>query len=85
MALDANCAYLDGALKGNDFICQSFSVADIGNYVFLNAAASLGSPIAAENANLAHWAAGLARRPSIEAEVAAMQEVFAKLMSAVPG
>ncbi|HEV7735205.1 MAG TPA: hypothetical protein VGR62_23745, partial [Candidatus Binatia bacterium] len=63
---------LDHALARREYLCDDFSVADIGTFLTTMFATSLGTP---PDPSLAHVATGLGRmmgRPSIAAEMAAM-------------
>ena len=52
---------LDGELAGREFFCESYSVADIANFVMVAAAATMGAPPDPENAHLGACRATRAR------------------------
>lgn len=64
---------LDRLLAERQFLCGSFSVADIGYFLVQTFASSLGAPPAPRHAALNAWAARVLARPSVAREVAAMQ------------
>ncbi len=55
----------DAALDGRDYPCGAFTCADIGCFVFVNAAASLGAPIPAELRRMTAWRDRVAARPAV--------------------
>ena len=76
-------AELDKTLAERDYLCGEFSVADIGCYVFLNAAANLGSNPADEgspHAHLRQWYQRTGERPAVEREIQAMMAYLAEAM-----
>ncbi len=75
-------AELDGELKGREFLCDDYSVADIANFVMISAAATMGAPPDPGHANLGAWLARTAARPAIAREVGAMQAYVASLAPA---
>jgi glutathione S-transferase len=77
-------AALDKALADRDYLCGEFSVADIGCYVFLNAAANLGSSPADEaspHAQLRAWYQRTGERPAVANETQAMMAYLAATMA----
>jgi glutathione S-transferase len=74
-------ASLDRELAGRDYLCDEFSVADIGTFIMLNAAATLGVPSSAEHLNLAAWLERTAARPAVQRESDAMQAFVARLFA----
>jgi glutathione S-transferase len=61
--------------------CGVFSVADIANFVFLNAAVTLGAPLAEEHARLCAWFGRTAARPPVANEVRELQAFVARLFA----
>jgi glutathione S-transferase len=55
----------DGQLADREYYCGSFSVADIGTFIFANTAATLGVPLPEHAANLKRWFDRVAQRPSV--------------------
>lgn len=49
-----------------------FSVADIGSFIMLSTAATLGAPLASSCTHLAGWLARVAGRPAVRRELEAM-------------
>lgn len=75
--------YFDRQLGSESYLVGDFSVADIGNFIFLNAAASLGAPFDPELSRLAGWFDRVRTRPTVRAETTAMQEFMLKLQAQV--
>jgi len=77
-------AYADGLekdLAGHEWLCGIFSVADIGNFVLLNAAATLGAPVAEGRTALAAWNERVGARPAVRREIDAMNAFVAKILA----
>lgn len=74
-------ARLAAALGDREFLCEQFSVADIGNVVMLSAASSLGVPVAPSLTSLATWMERVVARPAVAAELAGMSEAAAAAMA----
>jgi len=74
-------ARLAAALRDREFLCEQFSVADIGNVVMLSAASSLGVPVAPSLTSLATWMERVVARPAVAAELAGMSEAAAADMA----
>ena len=70
---------LDEELAGGGPLCGEFSFADIGAFVMVSAAASLGAPPPADLPNLAGWLAKTAARPAVRREMEAMLAFRASL------
>jgi glutathione S-transferase len=67
--------WLDGMLEGKDFIANdTFSLADILLYVFLDFAQRVGQPLNTENANVKRWFDAIAARPSAKASLHAAEQ-----------
>lgn len=63
---------LDRDLEGGGPLCGEFSIADIGAFVMVSAAATLGAPPPDDVPNLAAWLAQTAARPPVGREMAGM-------------
>jgi glutathione S-transferase len=63
---------LDKQLAGREYLCERFSVADIGSFVFVATGATLGAPPDASHAHLGAWLGRMARRPAVRREMEAM-------------
>ena len=70
---------LDPELAGGGPICGEFSFADIGLFVMVSAAATLGAPPPADLSNLAGWLAKTGARPAVRREMQAMLAFRASL------
>jgi len=68
-AIAAQYARLDAELAGREFLCGPFSVADIGYFMTMLFAGSLGAPPAEAHANLIAWSARVGTRPAVQREV----------------
>ncbi|MEN8182041.1 MAG: glutathione S-transferase family protein [Myxococcota bacterium] len=80
--IDGIHAQWDKDLAGRSWLCDEFSVADIGAFVFLNAAATLGAPPDAMHAHLLRWIERTGERPAVRREVQAMTAFVARVMAA---
>jgi glutathione S-transferase len=74
-------AALDAELEGREYLCGAFSVADIGSFVMLNAAATLGAPPDAGLGNLHDWLARTGGRPAVKRESETMAAYAAKALA----
>jgi len=63
---------LDKELSGRESLCDRFSVADIGNFVLLSTAATLGAPPAGSLTQLGAWFTRVAQRPAVRRELEEM-------------
>jgi len=70
--LDACFARLDKELAGREYLCDRFSVADIGGFIMSSAAANLGHPPAQTHTALHGWLGRVAARPAVAREMQAM-------------
>ena len=70
---------LDHLLGGREYLCGEFSVADIGYFLTMTFASSLGAPPAATLEGVGAWAGRVMSRPAITAEVIGMQAAAAQL------
>jgi len=64
-ALEGHYADFDAALAGRDYYCGDFSIADIGSFIFANAAAGLGVPVPAGLERMHAWRDRVAARPAV--------------------
>ncbi len=65
-----NYAALATKLAGQDFLCGSFSAADIATFMIIHYGVRLGGPSLVHFQNLSAWYSRLARRPSFAAVIA---------------
>ena len=72
-AIAAHYAGLDRILDGRAYLCGEFTVADIGYFLTMTFATSLGAAPDAELTNLAAWAGRVATRPTMAAELVGLQ------------
>jgi glutathione S-transferase len=77
----AYCGELEKDLAEGAWLCGEFGVADIANFVLLNAAVALGAPLADEHARLRRWFERTAARPAVAQEVAELRAFVAKLFA----
>jgi glutathione S-transferase len=63
---------LEAKLGDRTFLCDAFSVADVGYFLTITFATSLGAPLADRHARLRAWYERVLGRPSVAAEVAGM-------------
>ncbi len=73
-AIAAHFAGLDHLLVGREYLCGDFSVADIGYFLTMSFASSLGAPPAADLAGIGAWAARVASRPPMATEMVGLQQ-----------
>lgn len=71
-------ADLDARLADRDWLCGDFSVADIANFIFLAAVATMGGTPDAEHTHLQGWFGRMAARPTLEKEMAGLQAFLAE-------
>ena len=84
-AIGGWCDEREKELGDRAWLCGDFSVADIASFVFLNAAATLGAPVRAEQARLARWFERTAARPAVAREVAELRGFAQKLFAPQTG
>jgi glutathione S-transferase len=60
---------LEKELAGREYLCRDFSVADIGTFIVLQAANTLGAPVAETRPALGRWFERVLARPSVRREV----------------
>ena len=81
------------ALEGHDYYCEAFSVADIGTFIFVTTAATLGAPLAPGLERMNAWLGRVAARPAVRsvmddvnaAAVRLLAPVAQETRSAAPG
>jgi len=77
-------ANLDKTLTDRAYLCGDFSVADIASYVFLNAAANMGTNPGDPHSpytNLRSWYERTGQRPTVERETESMLNFLRKTMN----
>ena len=72
---------LDKELAGREFLCGAFSVADIGTFIMVNAASTLGAPPGESHARVREWQARALARPAVQLESASMGAYAAKALA----
>jgi glutathione S-transferase len=71
-SIAAHCERLDREVTGREFLCGEFTVADVGYFLTLMFATSLGAPPDPNHAHLAAWSARMMARPSVGREIESM-------------
>jgi len=71
-SLAALAERLERSLKGREYVCGDFSVADVACYIPLAMCALLGAPTPESLAGVRAWQARMAARPSIARDTAMM-------------
>jgi glutathione S-transferase len=72
---------LDKELAGREYLCGAFSVADIGTFIMVNAAATLGAPPDDAHSRVRDWLTRTRARPAVGREVDAMNAYVAKALA----
>lgn len=72
---------LDKELAGREFLCGAFSVADIGTFIMVNAAATLGAPPGDAHERVRVWLARTRGRPAVRREAEEMGAYAAKALA----
>jgi glutathione S-transferase len=72
------CEGLDKELVGREYLSGRFSVADIGTFIMLSTAATLGAPPPASCTQLHAWLGRMSARPAVRKELTAMAAAAAK-------
>lgn len=80
-ALEDHYAFLDAALGEEDYLAGTFSTADIGVSIFVNAAAALGAPVDDRFTRLRGWIQRIGARASIQTDTNEMQTYLAGAMA----
>lgn len=75
-------ATLDKQLSGRPYLCGEFSVADIGSFIMVSTAATLGAAPDASASELQRWLGSVGSRPAVSSEIQAMQAFAAKQLAA---
>lgn len=70
---------LEKQLAGREYLCREFSVADIGCFVMLSAAAQFGAPPNEAHSNLLSWFARVGKRPAVRQDSQEMLRFVADL------
>jgi glutathione S-transferase len=78
-AIAAHYDRLDRELDEREFLCRQFTVADIGYFMTIVFATTLGAPPAARHANIAAWTTRVISRPSVGREVEGMTAASQRL------
>ena len=68
---------IDKQLAGREYLCDRFSVADIGTFIMLSTAATLGAPPATACTQLHAWLARMMTRLPVRRELTAMSAAAA--------
>ncbi|MEM9622980.1 MAG: glutathione S-transferase family protein [Pseudomonadota bacterium] len=63
---------LDAALENKDYLCDTFSMADIATFVCLMFSQTLGATVAADHTHLHQWLQRMTERPAVAQEVEAV-------------
>jgi glutathione S-transferase len=72
----------DRELGGRDYWCGGFSAADIGTFIFVSTASTLGAPIPEGLSRIAAWSERMAARPAVRTVMNDMNAAAAKLLAA---
>ena len=81
-ALQAYARQFDRALGADGFYCGEFSVADIGSFVFVSTAISLGVALPPDAPRIAAWMGRVAARPAVAAVMSDVTAAAARLLAA---
>lgn len=77
-------ADLDDELGDTEFLCDTFSVADIATIIFVNAATSLGATVPKSAARVSAWTERVLARPSVAKVAADLSAAAAKSLTSSP-
>ena len=72
---------LDKELAGREFLCGAWSVADIGTFIMVNAATTLGAPPGEDHARVRDWRQRALARPAVRREAESMGAYAAKALA----
>lgn len=72
---------LEKDLGSGPYLCGDFGVADLSIFVMINAAATLGAPVAPERVALLEWTKRVAERSAVAEETSAMLAFVQKTLS----
>jgi glutathione S-transferase len=75
----AYCRDPEADLAAGPYLCGAYSIADIGNLVFLSAARSLGAPIPEDTPRVQAWLDCVTARPPVAKELAETQAYVASV------
>jgi glutathione S-transferase len=78
-AIAAHYDGLEARLAERDWLCDAFSVADIGYFLTITFASSLGAPLGEQHARLRAWYDRALARPTFTAEVTGLTTAMGKL------
>lgn len=67
--------------RNREFLCGSFSVADIGTFVMANAAAALGAAPGEQHSHVRDWLARTRARPAVRREAEALAAYAASALA----
>jgi len=81
-ALQGHFRELDRALGGRAYYCGDFSVADIGTFVFVSTAVSLGAPVPEGLPRIAAWTERMRARPAVRSVLDDVTAAAAQLLAA---
>jgi glutathione S-transferase len=84
-ALSGHYAELDKQLAAGEYLCGRFSAADIGSFIMVSTAATLGVPADAGHAHLRAWLERCAVRPAVAREVEGLRAAAARAMAEARG
>ena len=79
--LEALYRGFDEALAGRDHYCGRFSVADIGTFIFVTTAATLGAPLPPGFERMQAWLARVAARPAVRSVLDDLNAAAARLLA----
>lgn len=80
----ANYAALAAKLGGQDYLCGTFSVADIATFMNIHHGLRLGAPPLSDHQNLSAWHLKLAKRPSFAKVITEMAAADRELSHPAP-
>jgi glutathione S-transferase len=72
----------DPALGARDYYCGEFSAADVGTFVFVSTAASLGAPVPERLSRIAAWTQRVAARPAVAEVLRDLTSAAGRLLAA---
>jgi glutathione S-transferase len=72
---------LDKELAGREFLCGAWSAADIGTFIMVNAATTLGAPAGEAHGRVRDWRRRALARPAVRREAESMGAYAAKALA----
>ena len=81
-ALEALYAGFDRAIDGRDYYCGGFSVADIGTFIVVYAAGTLGAPIPESLRRLRAWSQRVGERSAVRSVIDDLNQAAAHAFAA---